>query len=55
VVWEPTRIVEVTSGPVEVVAGTEVGLECRATTDQGRGHVSVHYYLIVASFEQKST
>ena len=34
VVWEPTRIVEVTAGPVDIVAGTEVSLECRATTDQ---------------------
>jgi hypothetical protein len=34
VVWEPTRIVEATPGPVDIVAGSEVNLECRATTDK---------------------
>jgi hypothetical protein len=38
VVWEPTRILEVTSGPLDIVEGAEVNLECRATTDQAFLH-----------------
>ncbi len=34
VVWERTRILEATSGPLDIVAGTAVTLECAATTDQ---------------------
>jgi hypothetical protein len=34
VVWERTRILEATSGPLDIVAGTAVSLECAATTDQ---------------------
>ncbi len=33
-VWERTRILEATSGPLDIVAGTAVPLECSATTDQ---------------------